>query len=89
MKKTRFSQFTASELDIMLEYLYRYLPKEEKNLKEIVKEIQEQIYYNDWDKKEYEIKKAIGIVEDKINVLKNQLEVELKRKDDLKKLINN
>jgi hypothetical protein len=89
MKKTRFYQFTASELDMMLEYLYRYLPKfEESNLKSIVKEIQDQIYFNEWEKKKLEIQKSILIIDDRINILKNQLEVELKRKDDLNKLLN-
>jgi peptide deformylase len=92
MEKTRFKELTQSEL-YLLETLVsasaeKMNKKFDENINKLIKEIQQQIYINEWSKKEIEIKKTIGLIQDKINILKNQLIVEVDRKKDLEKLLN-
>ena len=53
-----------------------------ENLIELITEIEQQIYINDWSKKEIEIKNEIEKTENQIQELKKKLE-------DYKKLLNN
>jgi hypothetical protein len=85
MEKTRFYQLTQSEL-ILLVHAIKLSSENslnnKENLIELITEIEQQIYINDWSKKEIEIKNEIEKTENQIQELKKKLE-------DYKKLLNN
>jgi hypothetical protein len=57
MEKTRFYQLTQSELHLLNDYLKRMrINNYDENLRKLNGEIQQQIYLNEWSKKEIEIK---------------------------------
>lgn len=77
MEKTRFSEFTASEINLMIAsfLVAKEKTKKDINLMDLLAELVRQKNINDWNKKEFEIKKRIEELEKELN--------------DLKKLINN